>query len=148
MLPLLLTVSFLINIIILIGMYSLYKEINILKNNTSNINITDIAELFDFYLEEIKAENSRLENKNVKNEPLSHIKSSPYQSKTVIPDLQMKNISIDQISAKDDAKTTLESKVLQLSSKGYSSDHIAEKLNCGKVEAALIIKLYSKNHKC
>lgn len=44
----------------------------------------------------------------------------------------------------DEVETSLEAKILQLHANGETTDSIAKKLNCGKTEAEIIIKLHQK----
>ncbi|MFD1067548.1 DUF6115 domain-containing protein [Oceanobacillus locisalsi] len=44
----------------------------------------------------------------------------------------------------DEVETSLEAKVLQLHTNGMTSDEIAQQLNCGKMEAEIIIKMHKR----
>ncbi|WP_080874734.1 DUF6115 domain-containing protein [Oceanobacillus timonensis] len=44
----------------------------------------------------------------------------------------------------DEVETSLEAKVLQLHANGNTTDEIAQQLNCGKIEAEIIIKMHQK----
>lgn len=153
MTSLLLTLSFLIHIILLLAMYSLYKELQVLK--TENTNANEIAEVFESYLKEIKVENERLEKETLMpSKKLDELKVhtekekefKPY-NKSAFEDETKKDYKPLEPYIKDDVDTTLESQVLQLASQGYLSNEIAGKLNCGKTEAELIIKLHSKSNR-
>jgi len=44
----------------------------------------------------------------------------------------------------DEVETSLEAQILQLHTNGETIDDIAKKLNCGKTEAEIIIKMHQK----
>lgn len=117
----------------------------------------DVVELFETYLEDIKAENQRLQ------EQLSLSTSKPTQSQknnhqpaderafVTIGDKLNDKVNIDQVDIsrevqQDDVKlsTSFEASVLQLYQQGFSEEDIARKLNSGKTEVALIINLYGE----
>lgn len=148
MTSLLLIFSFLIHIILLLGMYSLYKEVQSLKKLNSNAN--EIADVFESYLKEIKIENERLLRENItrssgdtRTRKHGDTKVKPITGNVYEPSIEGPTL-LNKIKHEDKLNTTLESQVLQLTSHGYSSQEIAEKLNCGKTEAELIIKLHAK----
>lgn len=150
---LLLTVSFFIHMILLFGIYYLYKEIQTLKNENADAN--DIAELFESYLLEIKVENERLENESfsqptkIKKDTISNSPKNEEllkENESIMVDTDLNDYAPVSPVARDELETTLQAKILQLSSQGYSSDNIAEKLDCGKTEVALILKFH-KNRK-
>lgn len=149
MTSLLFMLSFLIHIILILGLYSLYKELKILKNEHASAN--EIIDVFEAYLAEIKLENERLENKVSLHSFSQDAKVNPIQKekkkstgKKMTKQMTENNFIPNGSGVEDELETTLESKVLQLASQGYSSDTIAEKLNCGKTEAELIVKLHKK----
>src|SRR5690625_6659662 len=83
----------------------------------------------------------------------SRSSSTPETSNGATPSLEkIEQTSIDStyeeapyFDTDDSIETSLQAKILQLSHQGYDADEIAGKLNCGKTEAALIIKLQEKN---
>lgn len=146
-----LIISFLIHIVLLIAVYYLFQQIQSLKQD----NAKELTELFETYLREIRSENRRLESE-IGSEPLQttqikvHKKNVPEITKEVditnsaeIEDPVLKTDTID-----DTFETSLEAQILQLHHQGIEVTKIAQMLNCGKTEAALIINLYKKrSHK-
>lgn len=145
MISFMLSISFVLHIILITIVFLLYKQIQVLKSKDAN----DIMEILEVYLEEIKIENQRLEQDLSSRETHNKVASLQKVSepRTINQDRQDKeedlaDLEIDHVD--DTFEPSLEVKVLQLHNKGFTEDDIAKQLNCGKTEAALIIKLYSK----
>ena len=141
-------VSFLIHIILLIVVYYLYNELKLLKNEKTN----EITDLFEFYLEEIKDENTRLQaeyvtdqtQKEIKTKAIANDDSSSMITEHVTDNTEEEIKYEPLVNIDDSYETSLQAQILQLNNQGLTSEEIAEKLQCGKTEAALVIKLHSK----
>lgn len=142
MLSFILTISFLLHVILFIIIYYLFQQIQSLKQ----VNTTEVTDLFEQYLQEIRQENRRLET-NVtsdKSQKLQENKIDPIPR--TIPDVQRpetikENKYIPPTPAiNDHFEASLEAQILQLHHQGDSVEKIAQKLDCGKTEAALVIK--------
>ncbi|WP_068672375.1 hypothetical protein [Oceanobacillus sp. Castelsardo] len=145
MISFLLIISFLLHIISIYAIYMLNKQVQ-KKEDT-----TEIAQLFEEYLEEIKKENTRLKN-DLKRYP--HNKSD----KPIEVQVDKKNKLVDSHimegsekewlknvdKVNDSLESSLEAKVLQLYHQSLSVTDIAKKLDCGKTEAELIIRFHEK----
>ncbi|WP_100010937.1 DUF6115 domain-containing protein [Lentibacillus sediminis] len=141
-------VSFLLIISFLLHIVSLFAIFKLLQKNQGNgqeqNDPREWMELFDTYLKEIKEENARLERKisgRSKEEITVNPSFSSSSAKTE-PD-QTGGYSPPPIEEKDEVEASLQSRILQLHHKGYSETDIARFLNCGKTEAALVIKLHA-----
>jgi len=145
----LLMISFLLHLLTLVAIYQLFKQIQTYKQAKATETTKDITDLLEAYLDEIKDENNRLQMELTK----SRSSSTPETSNGATPSLEkIEQTSIDStyeeapyFDTDDSIETSLQAKILQLSHQGYDADEIAGKLNCGKTEAALIIKLQEKN---
>ncbi|GAB3067196.1 DUF6115 domain-containing protein [Virgibacillus ainsalahensis] len=135
MIPFILIISFLLHITTLFAVYQLLKQINVLKKKK----ISESAELFEKYLQEIKDENSRLQEHLVEHKTETTDTSESMPS-SVDDALIAHSPSIDNA---DKVEASLQARILQLHNKGLSETEIAQKLNCGKTEAALIIKIHA-----
>lgn len=137
MVSLVLIISFILHLIALLAIYQLFKQIQEVKQANSS----EIIELFEMYLQEIKDENKRLEEE-----------LSP-KAKAVNPEVTQTAMRMEheppdeylppEIQADDRVETSLQARILKLHKEGFSETEIAQKLNCGKTEAALIIKLHA-----
>ncbi|WP_156289089.1 DUF6115 domain-containing protein [Oceanobacillus salinisoli] len=149
MVSFLLIISFLLHILTLYAIFVLFKQVN----SQQRADTTEITELFESYLEEIKEENSRLQKElqkknssevlpfNNKKEGMADEPANQEPTKQE-PDLE----PIIEVGDMNDAvEASLEAKVLQLHHQGLSITEIAKRLNCGKTEAELIIRLHQKN---
>ncbi|SES75870.1 hypothetical protein SAMN05216389_10269 [Oceanobacillus limi] len=148
----LLVISFLLHIITISGIYFLLKQIQILRaqNHTE-----DLPELLESYLGEIKAENKRLQEEltasPVKRKPKptykSDSQSKPQPNQTIkAVDQKLDEYPAPKTDSMDDkVQASLQSRILQLHQSGFSIEEIARKLNCGKTEAELTVKLHGKN---
>lgn len=148
---LMLIISFLLHIITLTAVYQLLQKVRSFPKQDDSDHVLQVMEV---YLEEIRMENRRLEklmmqeqNKTITN---NHIEQKNVQNqKSVLSENNPKDETpeLDKIlneSPGYDIATSLESKILQLYNSGMSIDDIAKKLDCGKTEAELIVKLYQK----
>lgn len=140
----LMIISFLLHIILLASIYYLFQQIQSLKQEHTK----EVTDLFEMYLQEIKAENSRLENEIPLQKPPN--KQEPVIEPTPIRMVRQENEpeAVEEIqympqtnTVNDHYETSLEAQILQLYHLGLSADDIAKKLNCGKTEAALVIKI-------
>ncbi|HLR07954.1 MAG TPA: hypothetical protein VK136_01660 [Bacillota bacterium] len=141
---LLLTVSFLLHIVTLGAIFLLYLKC---QQTYKSSDVQQIAELLDLYLEEIKAENRVLKQ---------NLADDDRQLKQASQTLEEENDRTAQVedegetmpteNMSDSTETSLQAKILHLHSQGYSSEAIAKKLNCGKTEASLIIKLHAQTN--
>lgn len=143
MVSFLLIISFLLHIIALAAIFQLSKQVRETKQTDSD----EIINLFETYLQEIRAENNKLE------EELSGLaaKEETKPTRTEQSSQQYENVpqkyeyAPPAVSMEDKAEASLDARILQLHNQGLSSSEIAKKLNCGKTEAELIIKLYGKS---
>ncbi|MEN1966848.1 hypothetical protein WMZ97_02120 [Lentibacillus sp. N15] len=141
---LLLLISFILHIITLTAIYQLVKQINAIKQNSTD----DILELMETYLEEIKEENRLLEAKLTHTHAKEYTVQSETENTSGTGMLKEDNPLPDWTSdpkITDTFETSLQSRVLQLHEEGLSLDKIASQLHCGKTEVELIIKLHAKN---
>ncbi|APC48606.1 DUF6115 domain-containing protein [Virgibacillus halodenitrificans] len=139
-------ISFLLHILTLIIIFQLIKKINTLQQVQSP---SEIMDLFDTYLEEIKAENEYLQ-KTLNNNPEDN-KQNNSAEKVINPPHSVEteqpfNVS-DQEIPKDEMEASLQARILHLYQNGYAAEEIAKQLDCGKTEAALVIKLHTKSYK-
>ncbi len=147
----LLIISFLLHIIVLIAVYYLFQQIQLLKQD----NTKELTDLFETYLREIRIENRRLESEidsaapqteQIKNQKKNviHIQNED----SIMNEVDSEEVTLTTDTIDDTFETSLEAKILQLHHQGIEVTEIAQMLNCGKTEAALIINLYQKrNHK-
>jgi len=147
MLSFLLIISFLLHIIVLVAVYYLFQQIQLLKQD----NTKELTDLFETYLKEIRRENRRLESKidistfsNERNEKPNKLKDVTEENIPIFDENDKTELKIDTIH--DQFETSLDAKILQLYHQGMEVTEIAQTLNCGKTEAALIINLYNKKN--
>lgn len=139
------TISFILHIIAIFAIYHLFKQIQQLKQKNTN----DMEELFESYLQEIKDENRRLEAELETTPTFEQRHNTASASDTLEKDLSNGETEIDETyvlpesEAKDSVEASLQAKILQLHHQGLSITEIAQKLNCGKAEATMIIKLHT-----
>ncbi|MUK89887.1 hypothetical protein GMD78_16070 [Ornithinibacillus sp. L9] len=156
----LLIISFLLHIITLSGLFFLLKQLQGKNDETSS----EIPNLLESYLEEIKAENKRLQdeisaNHIVKKE--NRLDPSPNKDRDLDQHMQIIETKQDTVEGRieenddkyvaskldtmnDEVQASLQARILQLHQTGLSEEEIARKLNCGKTEVALTIKLHGK----
>lgn len=146
----LIILSFLIHLIVLIAIYLLYKQVQ-----QKNENSAEIAKLFDIYLQEVKAENERLQmeilrsSSQTNNQKHSHNYVKPSTANQALVKTEGSETETDSYKppiSEESANVdlSLHAKILQLHDKGFSIEDIARKLDCGKTEVELFMKLYNK----
>lgn len=134
MITFLLSISFILHIMAFFAIYLLFKQNQQVKQNNPN----DMMELFETYLQEIKEENRRLQDE---------LGTGPFSTQYDSPTNEagsMDTHTQPEGEMKDSVEASQQAKVLQLHFQGFSETEIAQKLNCGKTEAAMIIKLHTK----
>src|SRR5690625_4446007 len=153
MVSLLLIISFLLHIILLIAIYFLYQQIEQLKRDKNSQLETTLSN----FLNEIKAENERLqlqiknENNTVENK-VNHNRPNVHFEQEMQKNMIKKDVKREynykppqpllQVEKKlDKLETSLEAQVFQLAEEGMSVEDIAKKLNRGKIEIELMLKL-------
>lgn len=142
-------ISFLLHGISILAIYLLLKDKQRSGGNEQTENMMKET------LEEIRRENKRLQNlleesnqqdnykEETKQAPLISAEQNPEPSE--IEAQEVSNVDAFQtVNYQDEVETSLEAKILQLHAKGETTDSIAKKLNCGKTEAEIIIKLHQK----
>jgi|SRR5690625_3179171 len=134
-----LIISFLLHIITLFAIYQLLKQIQMKKET----NTSEFQAILDTYLQEIKEENDRLQKAVSEGWP-NEQQQPALKMDNIDPALEATNLN-EKNESKDYMEASLYSRILQLYDQGLTESEIARKLNCGKTEAALIIKLYGKN---
>src|SRR5690625_296394 len=143
----LLIISFLLHIIVLVAVYYLFQQIQLLKQD----NKKELTDLFETYLKEIRSENRRLESKielntfsSEQNEKLNVPENSTEEHAPTFNENETPSLKTDTIH--DQFETSLDAKILQLYHQGMEVSEIAQTLNCGKTEAELLINLYNKKN--
>lgn len=120
----------------------MYKQLQILKQEDSS----DVIELFETYLQEIKDENNRLQVELSGKTPQVKTESSQpreyIEKQTTSENEKMNNYKPPENQIDDSVEASLQARILQLYNKGLQETEIAKKLNCGKTEVALIIRLH------
>lgn len=141
----LLIISFLLHIIVLVAVYYLFQQIQLLKQD----NTKELTDLFETYLKEIRSENRRLESKiefstfsNERKEKINELKDLTEKYDLTFNENEAPKLNTDTIH--DQFETSLDAKILQLHHQGMEVSEIAQMLNCGKTEAELLINLYDK----
>lgn len=139
-----LIISFLLHIITLVVIYQLFKQMQTLKQTDSTDN-DDIVELFEVYLQEFKDENKRLQDELVKDISAvnTDVDKKDMELETTIKHKSDHEYIPPEYKADDRMEASLQARILQLYHKGFSETEIAQKLDCGKTEIALIIKLHA-----
>lgn len=145
-------ISFLLHGISILAIYLLLKDRQnsdgnkqtekILKETLGEIQ-RENRMLQNLLAEEKKSEENLVNNEEIKTESFKSQKEN--KEKDTQAEMKLPDIEIPQSSAyQDEVETSLEAKVLQLHTNGETIDDIAKKLNCGKTEAEIIIKMYQK----
>lgn len=140
------SISFILHIITICAIYLLLKQIQQLKQDSPN----DMTSLMETYLQEIKDENDQLQTALAIKPDKAHNEQDGHSETAIVKEKQLANtttineaFTLPEIDVKDQVESSLQAKVLQLYEQGHSSTEIAKKLNCGKTEAELIIKLHA-----
>lgn len=126
----LLIISFLLHIVAFVAIFQLYKQAQIPKKESAS---QDMIELFDMYLAEVKEENNRLE------------KTLQDKDEKVMEKEAQHSYTLPEVDDNVEFETSLQAKILQMHTQGMSNEEIARKLNSGKTEVDLIVKLHAKN---
>ncbi len=128
-------ISFMLHITALFAVYLLYKRVQTFQQGN---HITEVTALLETYLQEMKGENNRLEQMLSK-----HTREAETPDEADLMNEQPKAPTEEAyVNGGYSIETSLQAKVLQLSSEGLTSDEIAGQIGCGKTEAALILKLH------
>lgn len=158
MVSLLLIISFLLHIVLLIAIYFLYQQIVQLRTN-KNEEIESLESLLQNFLLEIREENELLQKKlqketkddininNIDNIEKSNEKFLDKRIKTIKNRENIYQINTPQKAAlekEDKIETSFEAQVFQLANEGLEIEEIAKKLNRGKTEIELLMKLQKK----
>lgn len=139
MTSLLLIISFLLHIIALTAIFQLFKQVQSYKK----IHSQDVPELLDAYLEEIKEENRLLVEKIDKQNHQPAVPPEKDHSKQDIAG-EHEYTPPQAPEEADEFEASIQAQILHLHDEGLTVDDIAKKLNCGKTEAELIIKMRDK----
>ncbi|AXI09106.1 hypothetical protein CUC15_09295 [Oceanobacillus zhaokaii] len=145
---LLLIISFLIHIVALYAIYRLSQQIQSFKRADT----AEMAEIFETYLQEIKEENNRLQDRLSSNTPPhkdpeksqaeSDDKEYPYTQKETV---EKNGVPLIDAKVDDLVETSSEASILQLHHQGMTITEIAQQLDRGKTEVELFIKMHKKN---
>lgn len=144
-------VSLLLCIILMVAVYQLFKQVQSIKIEKQD----EIHNIMQFYLDEIKEENDRLE-RNIKLN--SDQDSNKHKTKHVEEYVEKVKINEDPtemhkaegnseidilnlIEEEDLYEPSIASQIFQLKSEGHSIEEISKKLKCGKTEVELMLKL-------
>lgn len=152
----LLTISFLLHIVSIVAIYSLYKQL-LQTKTTDTTESSDIIELMDSYLEEIKQENRLLQEElakinfnSTKKESVSLNGSLPPVELEDASHAKTDDESTEEIDVnlgngvQDEVEVSLQSRILKLYQEGSTIEDIARSLGCGKTEVELIVKFHDK----
>ncbi|WP_339178177.1 hypothetical protein [Oceanobacillus sp. FSL W7-1293] len=145
-------ISFLLHGISILAIYLLLKDRQNANGNKQAENVLKET------LEEIRKENRMLQSlleedkqpdkSPVKHDSIKYPPSPPAEEKkegAAMIEKEMQPIEDFQPAAfQDEVETSLEAQILQLHTNGETIDDIAKKLNCGKTEAEIIIKMHQK----
>lgn len=135
---LLLIISFLLHIVTLTAIFQLVRR---LKNNNERYDTSEINALFTDYINEIKQENLHLQQQLAQGKKYSQEEKGEVDKQEHISPSEIESIHNEK-KPQDEMTTSLQGKILQLYSKGFTPSEIAQQLNCGKTEAELTVKLY------
>ncbi|WP_026906146.1 helix-turn-helix domain-containing protein [Paucisalibacillus globulus] len=143
-------ISFLLHIISITAIYALVKQLAVVKENSTS---SDIVELMESYLDEIKQENQSLQEQLSKNEEESNPREvilTPEKNINSFPIQEDLNdgyqIPVLEEQVQDNIEVSQQSRILKLYAEGTSIEEIARKLGCGKTEVELILKFHEKSN--
>lgn len=145
MISFLLIISFLLHIVAFIAIYQLYKQTQLPKQESTS---EDMIELFDMYLAEIKEENKHLEkvlSDKEQTKPTKQNYKTPLLHENLEQEKETHSYTLPEVEDDVRFETSLQAKILQMHDQGMSNEEIARKLNSGKTEVDLIVKLHAKN---
>jgi len=141
---LLFIISFLFHIVFMIIIYQLYQQLQMMKQQ----NEQHLETVLENFLLEIKEENRRLQMELDESSQETFQEQKTPSTSGKDPILSYVNLNSDedentykQEKQEDKVETSLEGQVLQLYKKGLSAEEIAKKINRGKTEVSLILKL-------
>lgn len=151
----LLMISFILHLITLAAIFQLLKKVQQMENMSNSDELTAALERS---LEEIKAENDRLQTlmtnqkvysrEQVKQDDQDNTIDEPADEKVPTNETQpVEKEDVDYLIGDAPGykvEASLESRVMQLYAKGLTIEEIAKTLDCGKTEAELITRLYNK----
>lgn len=135
MVPFLLIISFIIHLLTIFVIIILYQRIGMIEKQDSE----EIDQLFQKYLAEIKDENSWLQEQLLR-------PNMSENNNHIIEQSEYEPFAEGEQEIKDHLETSQTANILSLTQEGYSPNEIAQKLQCGKTEVELIIKLYQENN--
>ena len=142
-------ISFLLHIVSITAIYALSKQLVAVKSN----NTSEIVELMESYLEEIKLENQILQEELSKTQARSKTEHIIFKNEknTETPSIKKDiddsfQIPVLEEQAHDEIEVSLQSRILKLYGEGIPVEEIARKLGCGKTEVELIIKFHEKSN--
>lgn len=149
MVSLLLIISFILHVVTLLAVYQLFQQLEKTKQDKND----ELETMLLDFMQEIKAENEQLleiskqkmTSATTNNAPFTNEKKVNQPTSEPFQQTEQENDAFDISSLVEqyDEVTELseEGKVLQLQEKGFSTEDIARKLNRGKTEIELILKL-------
>lgn len=145
-------ISFLLHGISILAIYLLVK--NTRKASDQSVLSKQTETILKETLEEIRKENKTLQDLLVDKQKKTD-KKKPAKEKTGVnitepPETINESSWLmpdDNKLQKNAVETSLEAKILQLHANGEAVEAIARKLNCGKTEAEIIIKLHQAKRK-
>lgn len=153
MVSLLLIISFLLHIVLIIAIYFLYQQIIQIRRNNHD-EIEALESLLQKFLREIRTENERLQSqlqqkdvfkKEHKEDPIGkNVDNRVKKLKNRENIYQIHTPQKAVLEKEDKIETSLEAQVFQLAKQGLSIEEIAKKLNRGKTEIELLMKLHKK----
>lgn len=136
----------------IISLYAIFQLFQLLKKQDPQQDADEIASLFESYLQEIRTENERLKERLLEQKP-EHSTTEKNRNNEVIDEREIGQVAYEAseltlpgMDIQDHVEASLESQVLKLHDQGFSSEQIARKLDRGKTEVELIVKLYKKNN--
>lgn len=151
---LLFLISFILHIISITTIFLLFQQIQAIKHNQKE----QIERMLHHFVEEIREENERLQAKlqsNLSpqqrdlNESMKELNRHTKERNRNVAAQLKQNEKIENVTNKmvqtekreDKVETSLESKILQLHEQGLSHEEIAKKMNRGKTEIELFLKM-------
>lgn len=145
MISFLILLSFLLHLVLFIIIFQLYQHIQKIKEqNNRHLEI-----LLSEFMDDIRLENKRLEDKINLSEENARMNSQTIDLHQTIPTNEPTNAYeqwttqqlLNDKKKQDAVETSIESKILRLASEGKSITEIAKSMNRGKTEIELLLKL-------
>lgn len=154
MTSLLFLISFVLHIISITAIFLLFQQIQATKQNQKD----QLESLLKSFVEDIREENERLQkslqsnlssqqsepNRNVNTQHTHTNKTDRSVSNRLVQNVKAEHITNKLVQAEnreDQIETSVESKILQLHEQGLSHEEIAKKMNRGKTEVELFLKM-------